>query len=103
MTQLSLKAGANFIDIGPSGVSISGMPMVNINSGGAAGSGSGAQSASPSTPNDPDAVTDASDAADAQPGSSDAAMQAPSPPTPKKFSASAIAMQEASSTGTATV
>ena len=46
-TQLSLKAGPSFVDIGPSGVSISG-PMVNINSGGAAGSGSGAQSASPS-------------------------------------------------------
>lgn len=96
-TQLSLKAGPSFVDIGPSGVSISG-PMVNINSGGAAGSGSGAQSASPSTPNNPDAVTDASDAADAQPGSSDAAMTAPTPPTPKKFSPSAIAMQEAAST-----
>ena len=35
--QLSLKAGANFIDIGPAGVSISGTPLVNINAGGAAG------------------------------------------------------------------
>jgi type VI secretion system secreted protein VgrG len=103
MTQLSLKAGANFIDIGPSGISISGMPMVNINSGGAAASGSGAQSASPSTPNDPDAVTDASNAADAQPGSSDTAMTAPTPPTPTQFSPSAVAMQEAASTGTAAV
>jgi type VI secretion system secreted protein VgrG len=101
-TQLSLKAGPSFVDIGPSGVSISG-PMVNINSGGAAGSGSGAQSASPSTPNNPDAVTDATDAADAQPGSSDTAKTAPTPPTPKKFSPSAVAMQEAASTAAPTV
>lgn len=39
-TQLSLKVGGNFIDINSGGVFIKGM-MVNINSGGAAGSGSG--------------------------------------------------------------
>jgi type VI secretion system secreted protein VgrG len=98
--QLSLKAGANFIDIGPSGISISGMPLVNINSGGAAASGAGAQAASPSTPNDPDAITDATEAADASAGSSDTAQTAPTPPTPKKFSPSAIALQEAAQTGT---
>jgi type VI secretion system secreted protein VgrG len=103
MTQLSLKAGANFIDIGPSGVSISGMPMVNINSGGAAASGSGAQSASPSSPSDPAAVTDAKDADKADAGSSNEAMKAPTPPTPKKFSPAAIAMQEAASTAAPTV
>ncbi len=97
--QLSLKAGANFIDIGPAGVSISGTPLVNINSGGAAGSGCGTQAASPSSPSDPDAVTDAQDAADAQPGSVDTAKTAPSPPTPKTFSPSAIALQEAASSG----
>lgn len=37
--QLSLKAAGSFVDIGPAGVTISG-PMVKINSGGAAGSGS---------------------------------------------------------------
>ena len=37
--ELSLKAGPSFIDLGASGVSISG-PIVNINSGGAAASGS---------------------------------------------------------------
>jgi len=92
--QLSLKAGANFIDIGPAGISIQGT-MVNINMGGAAGSGSGAQAASPSSPNAPDSVTDPTEAAKADPGSSDTAEQAPSPPTPKQFSASAIALQEA--------
>jgi type VI secretion system secreted protein VgrG len=92
--QLSLKAGANFIDIGPAGISIQGT-MVNINMGGAAGSGSGAQAASPSAPNDPDSVTDPTEAAKADPGSSDTAKTAPSPPTPTQFSASAIALQEA--------
>ncbi len=44
--QLSLKVGGNFIDIGPAGVSISGT-MVNINSGGSAGSGKGASPTKP--------------------------------------------------------
>jgi type VI secretion system secreted protein VgrG len=52
--QLTLKAGAGFITIGPDGVSISG-PMVKLNSGGAAGSGSGA---SPQAPKAPDAPKD---------------------------------------------
>ena len=47
--QISLEASGSFIDIGPSGVSIKG-PMVNINSGGAAGSGSGASPGSPEPP-----------------------------------------------------
>jgi type VI secretion system secreted protein VgrG len=51
-TQLSLKVGGSFVDIGPSGVSISG-PMVMINSGGAAGSGSGSSPTSPTAPDDP--------------------------------------------------
>jgi type VI secretion system secreted protein VgrG len=37
---ITLKAGGSFIDIGPAGVTIVGSPLVNINSGGAAGSGS---------------------------------------------------------------
>jgi type VI secretion system secreted protein VgrG len=52
-TQLSLKAGASFIDLGPSGVSISGT-MVNINSGGSAASGSGSSPTAPTTPDSPD-------------------------------------------------
>lgn len=54
--QLSLKVGGNFIDIGPSGVSIVGT-MVMINSGGAAGSGCGS---SPANPKDPDEADDGS-------------------------------------------
>jgi type VI secretion system secreted protein VgrG len=44
--QLSLKAAGGFIDIGPSGVTIQGM-MVNVNSGGAAGTGSGCSPTAP--------------------------------------------------------
>jgi type VI secretion system secreted protein VgrG len=55
--QLSLKACGSFIDIGPSGVSISGT-LVLINSGGAAGSGSAGSITSPSSPNTPDQADD---------------------------------------------
>jgi type VI secretion system secreted protein VgrG len=57
--QLSLKVGGNFIDISPAGVSIVGT-MVMINSGGAAGSGSGASTKSPEKPKDPDEADDGS-------------------------------------------
>ena len=61
--QLSLKAGGNFIDIGPTGVSISGT-MVLINSGGAAASGTApnppdaADTTTPASPGDPDKADD---------------------------------------------
>jgi type VI secretion system secreted protein VgrG len=48
--QLTLKVGGNFVDINPAGVTIQGT-MVMINSGGAAGSGTGS---SPQAPKDPD-------------------------------------------------
>jgi type VI secretion system secreted protein VgrG len=51
--QVSLKAGGSFIDIGPAGVSISGTTVM-INSGGAAGSGSGCSPASPDEPEEAD-------------------------------------------------
>ena len=51
--QLSLKASGSFIDIGPSGVYING-PMVLINSGGAAGAGSGCSPESPKEPEEAD-------------------------------------------------
>ncbi len=56
-TQLSLKVGGNFVDINSTGVFIVGS-MVMINSGGAAGSGPGAQ---------PTAAQDAMDPQDAKP------------------------------------
>jgi type VI secretion system secreted protein VgrG len=45
----SLKCGGSFVNVGPSGVDISG-PMVNINSGGSAGSADSAPDASPKAP-----------------------------------------------------
>jgi type VI secretion system secreted protein VgrG len=61
--QLSLKVGGNFVDINPAGVSIVGT-MVLINSGGAAGSGSGSsptppQDAKEAQPTKPDVANDA--------------------------------------------
>ncbi|MGB9103836.1 MAG: type VI secretion system tip protein TssI/VgrG [Terriglobales bacterium] len=54
--QLTIKAAGGFVDIGPAGVTIQGT-MVLINSGGAAGSGSGS---SPKDPKDPDTADDGS-------------------------------------------
>ena len=51
--QLTLKGPGGFVDIGPAGVTIQGT-LVNINSGGAAGSGSGASPASPTAPDKAD-------------------------------------------------
>lgn len=47
-TQISLKVGGNFIDINPGGVFIKGT-MVMVNSGGSAGTGSGASPKTPKT------------------------------------------------------
>ena len=60
--QVSIKGSGGFIDIGPAGVTIQGI-MVKINSGGAAGAGSGSSPASPSTakeaaPTEPDLADD---------------------------------------------
>ncbi|MGB8845732.1 MAG: type VI secretion system tip protein TssI/VgrG [Terracidiphilus sp.] len=54
--QLSLIASGNFVDIGPTGVTISGT-MVLINSGGSAGTGT---DSNPKAPEDPDTADDGS-------------------------------------------
>ena len=59
---LTIKAGSNFITIDPSGVAISGMPMVQINSAGSALSGNAGSPVSPLSP------TDATNASNADPG-----------------------------------
>lgn len=71
-TQLSLKVGGNFIDINPGGVSIQGT-MVMINSGGAAGTGSGAKPVAPedareAKPIDPTEADDAKSGVKSAPG-----------------------------------
>ena len=55
--QLTIKASGGFINIGPAGVAISGT-LVLINSGGAAGSGSGSSPTDPKAPKDPDTADD---------------------------------------------
>jgi type VI secretion system secreted protein VgrG len=52
-TALTLKVGGNFINISPAGVFVSGT-MVMINSGGSAGSGSGASPKNPRPPTEAD-------------------------------------------------
>lgn len=59
--QLTLKVGGNFLSITPAGVSVQGV-LVNLNSGGAAGSGSGASPTEPQTPEE--AAPTAPDVAD---------------------------------------
>src|SRR5215831_6664852 len=65
--QLSLKGPGGFIDIGPTGVTIQGT-MVLINSGGAAGSGSGSN---PTAPDDAQPPKDADQATPAEPAVAD--------------------------------
>jgi type VI secretion system secreted protein VgrG len=53
LTGLTIKQGPNFITMNPSGIFISGVPMVFINSGGSALSGSPGSPVSPLSPTDP--------------------------------------------------
>ena len=89
--QLSLKAGSSFIDIGPGGVAISGMPAVKINSGGSAGAGSGCSA---------DAAKLPKEAATAEPGEVSATPKPPKPPKPAKFSTQAMTLKQAGKDGT---
>jgi type VI secretion system secreted protein VgrG len=57
-TMITLMVGSNFVTISSSGISLVGMPMININSGGSPGSGA---------PSSPDAPTDAAKAAPVAP------------------------------------
>jgi type VI secretion system secreted protein VgrG len=65
--------------------------MVNINSGGSAGSGAGC---SPDTPKLPQ------EAATAEPGEVSEPPKPPKPPTPVKFSPQATTLQQAAKDGT---
>jgi type VI secretion system secreted protein VgrG len=84
-TGLTLNVGSNFITINPMGIAISGMPMVQINSGGSALSGSAGSPVSPLSPTDPaqadkadpGAVTSAPSASAATPASMSLATIAP--------------------------
>lgn len=86
--QITLKGAGGFIDIGPSGVTIQGT-LVNINSGGAAGSGSGASPGSPTAPT-------AADKADA---GKEAAKGSAPPPPPAGAGAAAGALNSGAQSG----
>jgi type VI secretion system secreted protein VgrG len=85
--QLTLKVGGNFIDIGPAGIAIKGA-LVQVNSGGAAGNGSGCS---------PTAPKDAKDAMTSEGGTPLEAPEAPTPPT--AFSPKASSFKLAAATG----
>jgi type VI secretion system secreted protein VgrG len=89
--ELTLKAGSNFIKIDPSGITIQGSPFVKINSGGAAGSGSGS---SPDTPKDPQ------EADKAEPGSMAEVPPKKKPQKPKIYSPGALVLKQAAENGT---
>ncbi|HEV2418173.1 MAG TPA: type VI secretion system tip protein TssI/VgrG [Terriglobia bacterium] len=65
--EVALKGPGGFVSVGPSGVTIQGT-MVLINSGGAAGSGPGAQTQSPASPDSPADPTDPDEADDGSKG-----------------------------------
>lgn len=92
-TQVSLKAGGNFIDIGPAGIAIKGT-MVQINSGGAAGSGGGSS---------PDAPAQPTEAEMGQTGQKVKPKDPPPPPQPNNYSPPAARMVAAANNGTAFV
>jgi type VI secretion system secreted protein VgrG len=83
--QISLKVGGNFVDIGPAGVTIKGTTVM-INSGGAAGSGSGCTPDPPKTPKEADK---------AEPGK-----KSEPPPVSTKKGPQAAALTEAAKNGT---
>lgn len=90
-TSLTLKVGGNFININSGGIFIKGT-MVMLNSGGAAGSGSG------SRPNQPKAPKEADKA---EPGKKTPSPKAPPPHKPVTFSPLSQAFQNAAQSGTA--
>ncbi len=88
--QLTLKGSGGFVDIGPAGVTIQGT-LVNINSGGAAGAGSGSS---------PDAPKDPKEADSGRPGEASQPPPRRTRPKPASYSPAALVMKEAAQNGT---
>jgi type VI secretion system secreted protein VgrG len=88
-TTLTVKVGGNFININPQGIYISGT-QVYINSGGAAGQGSGS---SPQIPKDP------LEADTAEAGQQSDVLPPKQPPVPAVFSPGALVMKQAAQDG----
>jgi type VI secretion system secreted protein VgrG len=89
-TTLTLKVGGNFVNINPGGIFIKGT-LVMINSGGAAGSSSGASPGVPSPVKEADT---------AKPGAQSTLPPPPRPPKPVAYSPAALVMKEAAKSGT---
>jgi type VI secretion system secreted protein VgrG len=87
---ITLKAGGGFIVVGPAGVTISGNPVL-INSGGAAGSGSGCSPQAPTAPLEADK---------AEPGEAVEMPPSKQPPRPVVYSPAALVMKQAAQDGT---
>ena len=93
-TQITLKVGGNFITINSSGVNVKGS-IINLNSGGAAGSGKG------SSPEAPTAPTEPKEADKADPGELSAVAAEPMTKDPAELSSTqAKTMVEAAASGT---
>jgi len=86
---LTLKVGGNFINLNQTGVFIQGT-MVMINSGGMAGSGSGASPEAPKAPKEADK---------ADPGAKPEMPKPKTPVKPKIYSPGALALKQASQSG----
>jgi type VI secretion system secreted protein VgrG len=103
---ITLKAGAGFIVVGPAGVTISGTPVL-INSGGAAGSGSGSSPEAPKPPKEA-ANSKGGEKGDlaARTKTAKAAFKPPSlsavppKPKPKTYGPAATVLKEAAKNGT---
>jgi type VI secretion system secreted protein VgrG len=89
-TSLTLKVGGNFININPGGIFVKGT-MVMLNSGGAAGSGSGSSPNAPTAPKEADT---------AEAGSAVSQPSAPPPQQPKNYTSLAASMSQAAQDGT---
>lgn len=89
-TSITLKAGGGFIVVGPTGVTISGNPVL-INSGGAAGAGSGCAPQPPTAPKEADK---------AEAGQKPEMPPPKAPEKPKQYSPAAIMLKEAAQNGT---
>ena len=87
---LTLKVGSNYINLNPAGISITGT-LVLINSGGAAGAGSGSSPHPPKAPKEADK---------AEPGQLSAALPLPPPMKAETFSPAALVLKEAARSGT---
>jgi len=86
---LTLKVGGNYINLNPGGVFITGT-MVMINSGGAAGSGSGCSPQAPKAPTEAD-TAEAGQAAEKPPRKT--------PPEVKTYSTAALVLKQAAADG----